>query len=685
MLCASEGLTFGLRPNALGLRTSPHCIPGFGNVNRETLGFGRDVQNQRPFCYARTTGMNQLSSQALAKETFSAILRDIAQRDDGELREERLREAFAFAAEKYGDKMHWTGKSLLEHALGTLKVFLAFDPDEDAVIACILQHALETNTCTVDTLKETFGEDVKVIVSSVHLLSHVTVKNRRMSMEHLRMMFLRISDDPRVVLLVLCRQRFLIDHLTSLPQDECMRACRDILHLFAPVAARLGIYSLKHQLERAAFPVVYSSDSQRIAEQMNDIHTRYGDFLQSAATSLTRYLHQEGVSALVDVREKQHYSIFRKMQEKSVTHVEELYDLFAVRVIVQTDLECYQVLGLLHRIGHPIQNRFKDYIAFPKPNGYQSLHTTLAHMPGAPDWVFIEVQVRTEAMHREAEFGIAAHWRYKEGGKALIAAKRAQVHKMLDETQPENAVGLMLDHIFVLTPRGDVVELPEGATPLDFAFQLHTDLGIAFRAAKVNGAIVPLTHVLENGDIVEVLKHRDPHPSPRWMTQLKMASARSRLKKYLISRERPAYLAKGKEMLNDELQRRGLDVLDADLSILRTFDDKVLSLEEREDLLLSIALGGQRVSSVLQHLPVVVPPLPTRPAKRPRATKALRVVTEDGLAMPLLYAKCCKPLLTPGVPITGIISRDGDVRVHKIDCKLIRKANKERVMKVKWE
>lgn len=625
-----------------------------------------------------------LTASSSAQERFRRLLGD-TEHGSRVLEDQRVQEAFDLAVALYGDKMHWSGLSCTDHVLAVLEVLLSFEPDEDAVIACLLQHVLSAKVATLDELKDRFGADVRSIVSGVHLLAHVTLRNKRMTLENLRLMFLRVSDDVRVVLIVLCKQRALLDHLELLPEDERRRLCRDVLQLFAPVAARLGIYTLKHQLEGKAFPVAYPTDAERIHQQMGDIHRVNGRFLDETAKTLRTFLNGEGVKAEVEVREKQPYSIFRKMKQKSVTHVEELYDLFALRVVVESDIACYQVLGLLHRIGHPVAHRFKDYIAFPKPNGYQSLHTTLAHLPGAPDWVFVEVQVRTLAMHREAEYGIAAHWSYKEGGEGGEMVRRAQLQRVLTQQSPETSgEGALMDHIFVLTPRGDVVELPEGATPLDFAFHVHTDLGISFRAAKVNGSIVPLTYQLENGDIVEVAKHREPQPSQRWLSLLRTASAKSRLKRYLAAQERPLYLAKGREAFNHELARRGLPQLDPDLSVLRRVDGNVLDQIAREELLVKVGQGSLRPSALVLMAEEL--PHPPKAKKKASAGKAApqaagpRIVSE--IPMPVRLAKCCKPQ-PADKQIVGMVNR-GRINVHRASCKMIRASNPERRVKVRW-
>ncbi len=606
---------------------------------------------------------------------------------------ERLREAFSDAAAMYGDQLHWTGERLLSHCLGVFDTVLPFDVDDEGIIACLLHHVLDTKLWTLDDLEEKYGPSVRAIVSGTHLLSHVTMKNRRMSLENLRLMLLRVSDDIRVVLLILCEHKYKLGKLETLSPDIRRSICRDVLLLFAPVAARLGIYSLKHQMESKAFPVAYPIDSNRIEEQLHQIHTRNGDFLNESARSLTEHLAEAGIVARVEGREKQPYSIFQKMRHKSVTHVEDIYDLFALRVIVKTESECYQTLGQLHRIGHPVVNRFKDYIAFPKPNGYQSLHTTLARLPGVPEGIFIEVQIRTEAMHREADLGIAAHWSYKEGGAVQYAKRRAQLQRALSLQQPLEETtkrSVLTDHIFALTPKGDIIELPEGATPLDFAFNVHTMLGLCYKAARVNGNIVPLTYRLENGDIVEIIKHHEPHPSSNWMQLLKTTAAKSRLKRYLLAQDRPAFVQLGRELLNTELHRQHLPHLDPDLSLLKLFDGKRLTQAEREDVLVSIGQSAQQPSSILPHLDALhewaekMRRIADVKHKAPPPSSPAVAQVEGDIPMPVRYARCCKADEGVCKEITGVVGRDGVVRVHRSTCKHIRNGNPERRIGVTW-
>ncbi len=616
---------------------------------------------------------------------YEALLRELP--DQNVLRSSAVARAFLRAEKLYGDRTHWTGVPLMEHVIGVVRYLLPFGPDEDAVVSCVLHHALDVHTVTLDQLGKEFGPVVRSLVSGVHLLSHVTTRNKRMSVDNLRLMFLRVSDDIRIVLMILCDEREILDHLPDLSPENRRRACQDVLQLFSPVAARLGMYSLKQQLESFSFPVAYPTDATRISEQLGELKDRCGDFLPKAAKQLEQFLKEEGVDARIEGRQKQNYSIFRKMGEKSITHIDDLYDLFALRVIVPSDTACYQVLGLLHRIGHPVPNRFKDYIAFPKPNGYQSLHTTLAHLPGVPDGIFIEVQIRTEAMHRESEFGIAAHWSYKEGGHALLAARRAQLQKAL-ALQPasQSKASGPSDHIFVLTPKGDVIELPERATPLDFAFQVHSNLGLAFKAARVNGMIVPMRYELENGDVVDILRHSDPKPSPQWLTLLRTATARTRLKRFLAERDRPRLVDLGRVALNRELKSHALPPLDPDLTVLKVFDGKKLSLTEREDILMTLGQGSMKTASILPHIDALRSALAPAQNKKKQVLRpgALPIRLESDIRMPVRFAQCCKPDEGKHGPLVGVVNRGGEVRVHRSDCRMTKNVNPERRMKVRW-
>ncbi len=571
------------------------------------------------------------SARAADRQTFEHLLQKRVKRMP-ESDVSAIRKAYDDAVRMYADQVHWSGERLMTHTLGVCELYLPFDPDDSGMQACLLHHILDTKLWTLDDLNRDYGHDVRSIVSAVHLMSHITTYGRRVSMEDLRLMVLRVSDDMRALLLVLCDFARQLDCLPVMQSDMRRRLCRDVLQLFSPVAARLGMYSLKHRLESLAFPVMYSVDAVRIVEQLEEMQKKHGDFLTEAALLLEESLADAGIDAKVEGRQKQPYSIFQKMDSKSVTHIEQLFDLFALRVIVDSDEMCYQTLGVLHRMGHPVAHRFKDYIGFPKPNGYRSLHTTLASLPGVPEGIVVEVQIRTSAMHREADLGIAAHWSYKEGGDASSPVRRVELQQALLQGPSEGARHIPLsDHIFVLTPKGDVIELPDAATPLDFAFNVHTVLGLSFKAARVNGSIVPIGHPLENGDIVEIVRHSEPRPSYNWVSIVKTSSAKSRLKRYFAER-------------------------DADHTLF-VHDTSESNAE--------------------------LPPIKEVTGIQP-PNSTMFVVIEGDIPMPVRFARCCKPDEGQKVAIAGVIGRDSIVRVHRMPCKMIRNVNPERKIGVKW-
>ncbi len=627
--------------------------------------------------------MNETISSPLAVILQELRLRKVAT--------PRVEAAFRLAMDFCVDTMHWVGISTADHVERVLRTLLAFEPDEDALIACVLHHTLDSKRVTLMDIEEQYGHTVRSLVSGVHLLSQVQLQTSRHSVQHLRMMLLSVTDDVRVLLIILCDRASLLEELPRASDEDRKWICQNVLHLFAPVASRLGIHTLKQRMENSAFPILYPNDSALIQTQLEHVHTRYANFLPEVSAQLRNALADQGIAAAVDGREKNPYSIFVKMRNKSVSDIERLHDLFALRIIVETEENCYRALGVVHQLGRPAANRFKDYIAFPKPNGYRSLHTTMARFPGVPEGIFTEVQIRTEAMHREAEFGIAAHWHYKERGSAVRVVDSVQLQEVLskqhDFGQEEDTAGIISDHIYVLTPSGDIVELPEGATPLDFAFQIHTDLGLSFKSARVNGSIVPLTYELENGDVVEIVRNRTPQPSPEWLKLVKMASSRTRLKHYLHSLNRGEYVARGRMLLNEEFQKLHHVPLDTDLTALRLYEGTVLSVHEREDLLMKIGQGSERSSAVLPHLDALRPLLQQREKqKKVKAhPSALGLVIDGGLPMPVRFAKCCKPDELREGGIVGIVTRNGRITVHREGCRMIRLANTERKVGMRWE
>ncbi len=622
------------------------------------------------------------------------IIRDLVPGVD----DRRLEKALAYAARHYGDQTLelLPEITLFEHAAHTARFLSEFCPDEDAIVAAILQHALKVPDASITEIGKEFGRPVRDIVSRIHLLSHLYTTDWRKSVDDMKIMLVSVADDVRVLLTALSVACVLMEQLAHVKSEYRMRLCRQSLQLFAPVAARLGIYALKYRLERSAFPECYPTDAQNIDLQLKRLRSEHGQFLERSAEKLKLFLKKEGINARVMARQKQSYSIFQKMHSKSVTALEKISDLFAIRVVVETLPDCYQTLGLLHQLATPISHRFKDYISFPKPNGYQSLHTCLIGLPDAPKDIVIEVQIRTEDMHLEAEYGIAAHWLYKDGGqgnRVMNSVKQMELSDVLLKQQsvgdPEKAAETMklVDHIYVLTPRGDIIELPDGGTPLDFAFILHTDVGLRYKSARVNGSIVPISYKLENGDVVEILTNKHPQPTLQWLEELVTPSGRSKLKAYFFSHNRSQFLAKGRDAVNAELKSRGQPSLDNDLNAIATFEGQTLTQKEREDQLVKVGMGSVRTSSILRHIPPRPAQLKTRAKKQSVAKKDRVGIEGQTLTMPYRFAKCCGPDTSEPRPekIVGIVTRNGVVNVHRHDCHMVKTSNPERKMKMYWK
>ncbi len=618
---------------------------------------------------------------------------------------ERVEKALRFAREAYVDLTSdiLQGVLLIEHALLCVELLSEFCHDEDALIACVLQHYMRIPDASLQDIEKEFGREVREMVSRIHLLSHLYTTEWRKSIEDMRIMIVSVADDVRVILIVLAIACSYIARLQLMNEEFRLRICRKSLQLFAPIASRLGIYTLKYRLERSAFQVCYPVDAERLSAELQRLHDEGGMFLHKTADAIRQFLTSEGVQCTVFSREKQPYSIFQKMRQKSVGSLSTIHDLFAIRLVVPTVQDCYQVLGLLHRIGTPLSHRFKDYISFPKPNGYQSLHTSLLGLPHVQKDVVVEIQIRTPEMHEEAEYGIAAHWLYKQdkrgSGHVMQSAKHFQLSEILSRqhaVEVSHTAGTshleqemtLVDHLYVLTPRGDIIELPDGATPLDFAFTIHTDVGLRFKGARVNGSIVPLSYKLDNGDSVEIMTHKHPQPALNWLEVLVTSSARTKLKSYFFSNNRADFLSSGKSIFNAELQSRHLPLLDNDLTILSTFDDVPLSMKEREDLLVKIGMSSIRTSSIFSHL--ALPSVPRKLSSKKKTSRTSSVLPEvildhEAHGMPYRYAKCCSPHLANPRPekLTGVITRGG-VTVHQEKCGMGKGANAARKIEVQW-
>jgi len=605
--------------------------------------------------------------------------------------------AYEFAAKAHEGQYRDSGDAYFKHPYEVAKILADLEMDVVTIASGLLHDVLEDTSVTREQLEEAFGREVVQLVDGVTKLSKIPFQS---SEEHqaqsLRKMFLAMAEDLRVVVIKLADRLHNMRTLRHLPPDRQKRIANETLEIYTPLAHRLGMFSLKWEMEDLALryldPKGYYDLVARIARKRQE---REGE-LEEIMTILRRRLDEMELSAEIQGRPKHFYSIYQKMKQQG-RDLKDIYDLVAVRVIVDSVRDCYAVLGMVHTMWKPIPGRFKDYIAMPKSNMYQSLHTTVVGPRGEP----LEIQIRTWEMHRIAEKGIAAHWLYKEGGQKhgefeeKVAWLRQVMEWLRELKDPEEfmetlKIDLFEDEVFVFTPKGDVKCLPAGSTPVDFAFEVHTDIGIHCTGAKVNGRLVPLDYQLSNGEFVEILTSKNARPSRDWLSFVKTSKARSKIKAWVKEIERVEVTERGRQALERELKRLGVDVKEALKPEAAGETLRRYGLGQLEDLYAAVGYGKIGVNQVLAKL-LGKEELESRRAelKGPRAKK------RQGLAQGVLvkgmddllvrFSKCCNPV--PGDEIVGYITRGRGVSVHRVDCPNILALNGDSARKidVQWQ
>ncbi len=474
-----------------------------------------------------------------------------------------LREAFEFSAQAHHDQTRVTGEPYVTHPLAAAQILADIGIDPVAVTAALLHDVPEDTDFTLNDIEERFGPEVAQLVDGVTKLSKFsTHSHEEQQAENIRKMFLAMAEDIRVVLIKLADRLHNMRTLHALPLDKQLRIARQTLEIYAPLAERLGIWSVKWELEDLAFKTLEPEAYRELARMLDTRRKSRESFINRAIEELRPELARAGIKAELSGRPKHLYSIRKKMQRKGA-EIGEIYDVYAIRILVDEVKDCYAALGVVHSLWRPIPGQFDDYIAVPKPNLYQSLHTAVLSLDGQP----LEIQIRTHAMHQVSEVGIAAHWRYKEGSRAdrEYDAKLAWLRQVMDwqrdvSDATEFVEGVKLDvfqdQVFVFTPKGEVKDLPAGATPLDFAYRIHTDIGHRCIGAKINNRLVPLDYKLQNGDIVEIVTTKGEHgPSRDWMNLVRTSHAREKIRQWFKRQERDENIAHGRESLERELRR----------------------------------------------------------------------------------------------------------------------------------
>jgi len=610
-----------------------------------------------------------------------------------------LGEAYQFAAQAHHAQTRASGEPYINHSVTVAATLVDLRLDPVTIAAALLHDVAEDTGVTLNEVQAGFGTEIASLVDGVTKLGKIEWMSREeRQAESLRKMFLAMASDIRIVLIKLADRLHNMRTIQYLPEWKQRRTSQETLDIYAPLAERLGIGRIQRELEDLAFAVLQPDSSQEVKNQLVQAEATRSQFLEQVADTLCRELNRAGLRVAreqLTARPKHVYSIWRKMQRPKYAGqpVARIYDRLGVRVIVDDVKDCYAALGVVHSLWKPIPGEFDDYIANPKTSGYQSLHTTVIY-EGEP----LEIQIRTMQMHREAEHGIAAHWRYKEGKPAEkeFEQKLSWLRQLLDwhsELQDARAfvqsvkLDLFQNEVFVFTPKGDVVDLPAGATPVDFAYRIHTDVGHRCVGAKVNGRLVPLSHHLHTGDIVEVVTSKtSTGPSRDWLTFVATNNARAKIRQWFKKEAREENVQRGRELLEKELRRLGALTALMKPDKLREAAPK-FNVGSDEDLLAALGNGDVSLLSVVTALRGEVPapeaPAPVVPAPTAPSAGGVRVRGADNVLT--RFSLCCTPL--PGDRIVGYVTRGRGVTIHRQDCPNVKslRTHPERLIEVEWE
>jgi GTP pyrophosphokinase len=613
-----------------------------------------------------------------------------------------IQKAYVFSAAAHAGQIRLNGEPYLSHPLEVANILVNMNLDTATIVAGLLHDTVEDTNTEIEAVEEKFGQEVAHIVDGVTKISKMRFDSKEEAQaENIRKMILAMADDIRVIMVKLADRLHNMRTLEFQKEIKQKTVSQETLDIYAPLANRLGLYKIKTELEdlslRYTMPDLYFQIKEGIERYQEDTE----DYINNVCDFLRSMLEENNISGRVTGRSKHIYSVWHKMRQQQLS-LEEVHDLIAFRVIVNNIKDCYSVLGLVHSMWKPVPGRFKDYISMPKANMYRSLHTTVI----GPEGDRIEIQIRTEEMHQLAEYGVAAHWKYKESGrlKEKDAERFTWLRRILDwqeelkdprEFMASLRFDLFEDEVYVFTPQGEVKELPEGATPVDFAYMIHSEVGDRCAGAKVNGKLVPLDSRLKNGDTVHIITDSHRHPSRDWLRFVKTAKARTRIKHWIRNEERDKSIALAREVLEKEGRKLGLNfnrVLKSGQleEVARDF-----SYKSTDDLLSAVGYARLTPRQVLNRL---LPKMEgekeekknedkKKQREEPRTEEVVKKaegVSIKGVSDILVrFAQCCNPV--PGDPIVGYISRGRGVTIHRQDCPNAKKIEPERLLEVFWE
>ena len=606
--------------------------------------------------------------------------------------------AYDFASRAHAGQRRDSGDWYIFHPLEVALILAELEMDITTIVSGLLHDVIEDTDITLGEIKATFGDEIGLLVDGVTKLGRVPLMSREeQQAENLRKMFLAMAQDIRVVLIKLADRLHNMRTLGHLPWDRQARIAKETLEIYAPLAHRLGMWRIKWELEDLALRYLEPGEYYKLVEKVARKRKEREGLIEEAKDILRKNLSDGNIPCELQGRAKHFYSIYEKMRMRDRTF-DEIYDLIAVRIIVSNVRDCYAALGAVHSLWKPIPGRFKDYIAMPKSNMYQSLHTTVIGPKGEP----LEIQIRTWEMHRTAEYGIAAHWRYKEGTQATneFEEKLSWLRQLLEwqrdmkdvhDFMETLKIDLFKDEVFVFTPKGDVKSLPAGSTPVDFAYSVHTDIGHRCVGARINGKMTPLDYQLTNGDIVEIVTSKgQTGPSWDWLAFVKTSKARSKIRQWVREERRSESLPRGRDLLERELRRQGMEVHENLKEEKLQVAAHRLGFQDADDLL--AAVGDSKISAALV-IGRLVPEKPEKvredkeptqlaPRRRPEDAQGIKVKGADNVLARM--ARCCNPV--PGDEVIGYITRGKGISVHRRDCPNIAwlKTSPERCIEVEW-
>lgn len=615
---------------------------------------------------------------------FDDVKKMIAERPKDD--QDRIEKAFLFARHLHEGQFRVSEEPYIIHPVEVAKILINLKADTDTVIAAFLHDILEDTDTQPETIEKEFGEDVLTLVQGVTKLGkyHFQSKEERQA-ENFRRMFIAMASDIRIIFLKLADRLHNMRTLNFMRPEKQKRIAQETLDVFAPLANRLGIGKIKAELEDLSLRYLHPDQYFEIVQLVSQTKDEREATVKVLMDKIAKDVKANGINAQITGRAKHYYSIYSKMKRLNISF-HDLYDITAVRVIVDSEKECYEVLGLIHSQFKPIPGRFKDYIAMPKGNLYQSLHTSVIGPKMRP----LEVQIRTHKMHEIAEYGVAAHWRYKEKGsqKADNAADmqfswmRKMVEYNQDMTNAEDYVNsvkldIFSDQVFAFTPNGDVFDLPKKATPVDFAYRIHSDVGHKTIGALVNGRIVPLDTKLKNGDIVEILTSKQPAPRLDWLNFVVTKQAGQKIRQWFKKNNREAHVELGKTNLEHELTKAIFDEYVKNGSFEEVA--KQMNYQSMEDLFAALGYGETTVNKIVNR--IKKPEENKRTYVEPKKKNTAKdIVGLDGLLYS--FARCCSPI--PGEPIVGVVTRSKGVSIHRLDCKTLEDVEPERLLDIQW-